>query len=90
MAKRFTKDELIAFINRAKNIDQLRQADAIIAKMRIPEAWREEIEMELLGSYDMMNNPSWTSWTPDEEDYGPSNPWDAPGMKVSDFIRGVR
>jgi hypothetical protein len=24
-----------------------------------------------------------------EEDYGPSNPWDAPGMKVSDFITGV-
>lgn len=22
-------------------------------------------------------------------DYGPSNPWDAPGMKVSDFISGV-
>lgn len=21
-----------------------------------------------------------------EDDYGPSNPWDAPGMKVSDFI----
>lgn len=25
----------------------------------------------------------------DEPDYGPSNPWDAPGMSVSDFIRGV-
>ena len=24
-----------------------------------------------------------------EEDYGPSNPWDAPGMKISDFIKGV-
>jgi len=22
-------------------------------------------------------------------DYGPGNPWNAPGMKVSDFIRGV-
>ena len=22
-------------------------------------------------------------------DYGPSNPWDAPGMKISDFICGV-
>lgn len=22
-------------------------------------------------------------------DYGPSNPWDAPGMSVSDFISGV-
>ena len=25
----------------------------------------------------------------EEPDYGPSNPWDAPGMNVSDFIRGV-
>ena len=25
----------------------------------------------------------------EDEDYGPSNPWDAPGMSVSDFIRGV-
>lgn len=24
-----------------------------------------------------------------EKDYGPSNPWDAPGMRVSDFITGV-
>ena len=24
-----------------------------------------------------------------EKDYGPSNPWDAPGMKISDFIKGV-
>ena len=22
-------------------------------------------------------------------DYSPSNPWDAPGMSISDFIRGV-
>lgn len=22
----------------------------------------------------------------ESEDYGPSNPWDAPGMKISDFI----
>lgn len=88
MAKRFTKEELIAFINRANNKTQLRQAEAVIAKMRIPEAWREEIEMELLGSWDMMNDPGWYS-EPEYEDYGPSNPWDAPGMRVSDFIRGV-
>lgn len=26
----------------------------------------------------------------DSRDYSPSNPWDAPGMRVSDFITGVR
>ena len=25
-----------------------------------------------------------------DKDYGPSNPWDAPGMRVSDFIKGVK
>ena len=25
----------------------------------------------------------------EEREYGPSNPWDAPGMSVGDFIRGV-
>ena len=25
----------------------------------------------------------------EEKSYGPSNPWDAPGMKISDFITGV-
>lgn len=25
----------------------------------------------------------------DYKDYGPSNPWDAPGMMVSDFVKGV-
>lgn len=25
----------------------------------------------------------------DYEDYSPSNPWDAPGMTVSDFVKGV-
>ena len=25
-----------------------------------------------------------------DKDYGPNNPWDAPGMRVSDFIKGVK
>lgn len=29
-------------------------------------------------------------WDEYEKDYGPSNPWDAPGMRISDFITGVR
>ena len=26
----------------------------------------------------------------EEKGYGPSNPWDAPGMCVDDFIKGVQ
>ena len=34
------------------------------------------------------DNPYEEEYVPSAEngDYGPSNPWDAPGMKISDFI----
>ena len=91
--KRYTKEELIAFINRATSKDQVRIADEFIHKLRYLTADDlEELEMELLGSYDMFDYQAYCGgcYNKDEEDYGPSNPWDAPGMKVSDFIRGVR
>lgn len=88
--RQYTQEELVAFINRAENLEMLHQADEVIHKMTMPDEMLEELEMELLGSYDMMNNPAWGCSSYDEDDYGPSNPWDAPGMRVSDFITGVR
>lgn len=40
------------------------------------------------GEDDYYEEDYYDEW--EDEDYGPSNPWDAPGMQVSDFIRGVR
>lgn len=52
-----------------------------------PECWDED------GNYDAVEDPDnlfrFDQEEYDEKDYGPSNPWDAPGMKVSDFITGV-
>lgn len=42
-------------------------------------------------AYDEMFNEMYKDYTPDCDDYedcesyGPSNPWDAPGMSISDF-----
>ena len=45
------------------------------------------------GDFDeMMEELTWLEFEPDDYrsatrgDYGPSNPWDAPGMSISDFI----
>lgn len=48
----------------------------------------------IIGGNSKMSIPK-DNWDEDEvddeyeKDYGPSNPWDAPGMKISDFIGGV-
>ena len=51
------------------------------------EAFREEMaEAEAEELYEAMHgeSPRYTSCT--AGDYGPSNPWDAPGMSIHDFI----
>jgi hypothetical protein len=49
-------------------------------------AYQIEYEFDIDGvrSEDEEYTPSSTNG-----DYSPSNPWDAPGMSISDFIRGV-
>lgn len=48
------------------------------------------IEERMLNLADAMTYYDDEEIEEDERDYGPSNPWDAPGMKVSDFIKGVK
>jgi hypothetical protein len=83
---KYTQEELVAFINRAKNKEMLRVADEFIHKLKMPREMLEVLEMELLGSYDMMNYPGWYTEPDDDYNYSPSAPWGAPGMRVSDFI----
>lgn len=57
-------------------------------------AWAEDIHWENIANleaylkmlYEMKNEVC--EYVPSSEngDYSPSNPWDAPGMKISDFI----
>jgi antitoxin component YwqK of YwqJK toxin-antitoxin module len=45
-----------------------------------------EDELRKMGVFDNLNNDD--EYVPSSEngDYSPSNPWDAPGMSISDFI----
>lgn len=91
MAKRYTQEELIAFINRADDFDKLATARDFIDKLSyLTDEDREELHNECLMQGDYLEARTYQDdgygW---EKDYGPSNPWDAPGMKISDFITGV-
>lgn len=56
--------------------------------------WIEELPMmgeeeeETEDDYGDYPEDGWDDYFDNEfgDDYGPSNPWDAPGMKISDFI----
>lgn len=90
MAKRYTQEELIAFINRADDFDKLATARDFIEKLSyISDENREELEAELLMQGDYLTAREYQDDYCGHEDYSPSAPWDAPGMKVSDFITGV-
>lgn len=92
--KIYTFEELKAFCGRADTKEKRETAfEFIDSRPYLAEAEKEEL-FELLdneGDWPYDENP----FTPDyfdrdSRDYGPSNPWDAPGMRVSDFITGVR
>ncbi len=84
--KRYSASELYAFVGRADTHEKVSIAIDFIGKL-------DYIDNEL---YDgLMNSLAYTSRELYHEDrytssyrgdYGPSNPWDAPGMSVRDFI----
>lgn len=89
--KRYTMEELKAFIDRADTEEKVETARAFIEKLTYltkDERYLLDVRlMEALWPNDAEDYP----YADDdyEKDYGPSNPWDAPGMRVSDFITGV-
>lgn len=83
--KTYTRDELVAFIGRAETEEMCNQAERFLDKLHMDPALREKLEICVMAQRDFI----WQNSFYDDRDYGPSNPWDAPGMKVSDFIRGV-
>ena len=86
----YTREELLAFINRANTPEKCDIAADFISKLPIPNALKEELGGELFCQLDYVLGQRYWGTTTEAKDYGPSNPWDAPGMRVSDFIRGVR
>ena len=45
----------------------------------------EEDRYDLIASGNYDNTDAYETSCNNETDYGPSNPWDAPGMSISDF-----
>lgn len=65
--------------------DLLEQAELAADIRREHEEAEEDLRREL-ESYDDWDD----EWEQMDRDYSAANPWDAPGMCVSDFIRGVK
>ena len=85
----YTKDELIRIASFASTADELNAAEDLIEAIGddLPKAWKEEIEMELFLSWDSYFADDFAKcYGAEDRDYSPSAPWNAPGMKVSDFI----
>lgn len=88
MARFYTREELLDFIGRIDSLDRFDTARAFLDKLypRLPKKLVEELETEMLGTLDWLNMRDDYDG---HEDYSPSAPWNAPGMKISDFISGV-
>ena len=89
--KRYTFDELNNFIYRADSAEKCDIAREYIERLEyLSEGDKAHLLLNLedwaenFDDFDDWDGPD------DRRDYGPSNPWDAPGMRVSDFITGVR
>lgn len=91
MAKTYSREVLIRFVNRADTWEKLDIARDFIDKLDLPEDLREELDMELFLQGDAINDAEYGygCLARDDDDYSPSSPWNAPGMRVSDFITGV-
>lgn len=89
--KRYTFDELNDFIYRADSAEKCDVARKYIEGLSyLPEAEKAHLLLNLEDwSMNFDEGPVWDERERDR-DYSPSAPWGAPGMKVSDFISGVR
>ncbi|MBO7205321.1 MAG: hypothetical protein J6V08_02760 [Candidatus Methanomethylophilaceae archaeon] len=103
--KEYTMDELRDFCDRAIELGLVGDAyDFIISRPYLSQRKKDDLVDYLVAVCVYKNHeeqeteeqneenpflPDYMTQDDDEKDYGPSNPWDAPGMNVSDFIRGV-
>ena len=67
--------------------DEIKKKDREQAKYERESAYADACMTSFYGDDSLMR--SYEREYGIEKDYGPSNPWDAPGMKISDFIKGV-
>lgn len=70
------------------NIEEIKEIDNERIRYRQEEMYADACMAEQYGDPTLMKR--YENEYGIEKDYGPSNPWDAPGMCVEDFIKGVR
>lgn len=96
--KEITEDEVAFYVH--KEGESLSDANVQWFKLeRSPHSGNEYVKViddngtncTMYGLPDDYEDDEFDDWDRyEEKDYGPSNPWDAPGMKISDFITGVQ
>lgn len=91
--RRYTEDELTAFVLRADSLEKCDIAREYIQKLPYVGDNAKERLFNLLASRaaKFVEDPfdDYDDYYEDRGSYSPSAPWNAPGMKVSDFITGV-
>ena len=94
--KIYSMEELERFCDRACTMEQVDIAEKFIkSRPYLSDEQKKKLldlcDCERFAIFDMLNMQRDMGYSGghNEDDYGPSNPWDAPGMRVSDFIRGV-
>lgn len=85
---RFTEEELTAFVNRADSLEKCEIAEKFIRKLPLGKAVHARLYNLICERYAMYSDPDEYE-DEDRGSYSPCAPWNAPGMKVSDFISGV-
>lgn len=81
--KTFTEADLWGLVCRADTPEKVMQARAFIQRLSFhDEDLRDALEDALYTIEEELQGREY-------REYGPSSPWNAPGMRVSDFVRGV-
>lgn len=86
MARRFSEKELWDFVNRADTHEKIAIAEAFLRKLSYID---NKLWDGLMGALAAQSRELY--WMEKEEqryerNYTSLNPWDAPGMRVSDFL----
>ena len=81
---KYSKSDLLAFIERADDLEKLDAASAFIRRLRIPNEWEEDIS-DAISRRSCALDSDWIH-SVTEGDYSASSPWNAPGMSARDFI----
>ena len=86
---KYTEEELVAFVGRIDSWEKCEIAENFIRKLPLGRNVHARLYNMICERYAEFSEPDEYDWGEDRGSYSPSAPWNAQGMKVSDFITGV-